>query len=63
MHYRYLTLEQRENLERLLRAGAPGERDHHQDGHPPHAPEASRCPPHLRSHDDARLKWSDRLVG
>jgi len=25
MHYRYLTLEQRENLERLLRAGTPGE--------------------------------------
>jgi hypothetical protein len=25
MHYRYLTLEQRENLERLIRAGAPGE--------------------------------------
>ena len=23
MHYRYLTLEQRENLERLIRAGAP----------------------------------------
>ena len=25
MHYRYLTLEQRENLERVIRAGAPDE--------------------------------------
>ena len=25
MRYRYLTLEQRENLERLIRAGAPAE--------------------------------------
>ena len=25
MHYRYLTLEQRENLERLVRTGAPQE--------------------------------------
>lgn len=25
MHYRYLTLEQRENLERLMRAGIPAE--------------------------------------
>jgi RNA polymerase-binding transcription factor DksA len=25
MHYRYLTLEQRENLERLMRTGVPGE--------------------------------------